>query len=85
MKSILVVSNESCEDTVWYFKTKFFLDMLKANLSESAFKKQTKAGAEDRNGTLKCSKACIFFLFSVLAKHNLYAFCLECFFNQYKI
>lgn len=35
-------------------------DMLEANLSESAFKKQTKAGAGDRNGILKHLKVSIF-------------------------
>lgn len=47
-------------------KQHFFLDMLKANLSESAFKKQMKAGARDRHGILKHSKAFIFFPFPSL-------------------
>lgn len=48
--------------------------MLKANLSESAFKRQMKAGAGDRNGILKHSKACIFFPFPYLLEWNLLPF-----------
>lgn len=46
--------------------------MLKANLPESAFKKQSGAG--DRNGILKHSKACIFSPFPYLLEQNLLPF-----------
>lgn len=48
--------------------------MLKANLLETPFKKQMKAGAGDGSGILKPSKACNFFHFLYLLEHNLLPF-----------
>lgn len=45
---------------IQYEILKQVLDMLEANLSESAFEKQTKAGAGDRNGILKHLKLAFF-------------------------
>lgn len=41
-------------------------DMLEANLSDSVFRKQTKAGAGDRNGILKHLKG----IFSYFLEQN---------------
>lgn len=64
MKSILVVSSEDWEGTVWDSKQFFLKNMLKSNLLESPFKKQMKAGAGAKSGILNPSKAYIFFSIS---------------------
>lgn len=61
---------------------KQLLDMLEVNLSESDFKKQTKAGAGDKNGILKHLKVCTF---SYLLEQNVLPFCLEYLFINTKL